>query len=409
IVAAGIIDQAPDVVNPAQLAQRFSRVFDGARATAIVRAPGRVNIIGEHTDYNEGFVLPIAIRQATWVAASARRDRTLRVYSTAFDQLVELDLASIARSGPGPSWSRYVRGLAASLLEAGVNLVGANVLIDSDLPIGAGLSSSAALEVGLARALLDICGGLLETVELALLCQRAEHLYAGVPCGIMDQFASLLARPGCALLLDCRSREYEHVPVDHAGLRFVIIDTQVRHELAQGQYAIRQQQCRAGVDYFARLEPSVRALRDVSEQMVQGHLWQLDPTVAARCAHVVSENRRVLEVVEAFKRGQLEQVGRLLVESHHSLRDQYQVSCRQLDELVQIATATPGIYGARMTGGGFGGCVLVLAETGALGPLRQAIRQRYDPLHDRPARIFQTEAAGGADYYPLQPDQETPP
>jgi galactokinase len=396
MVTARIIELVSTMVNADQLRSDFRKRFGRDEPALLVRAPGRVNLIGEHTDYNDGFVLPIATEQAVWVAAAPRSDRLVRAHSTAVDQTIEV---SLEQHPPAASqkWSNYLRGVVAMLLSAGCRLEGADLLIDSDVPVGGGLSSSAALEVGLAKALLGISGEILETIELALLCRQAEHRYAGVPCGIMDQFACLLAQAGAALLLDCRSRHYEHVGVQRRGACFVVIDTQVKHALGKSEYPLRQEQCQTGVDYFQRLDGAVRALRDVSQDMLERHVSQLDPVVAARCHHVITENRRVTEAVDAFKRGHLDVVGKLLLASHESLRDKYEVSCRELDAVVDIVAAVEGVYGARMTGGGFGGCAVVLAEEGAVEPLYEAIRTRYDPARQVPARLFRTKAAAGAE------------
>jgi len=397
MVTARIIELVSTMVNADQLRSDFSKRFGRGGPVLLIRAPGRVNLIGEHTDYNDGFVLPIATEQAVWVAAAPRSDRLVRAHSTAVDQTVEVPLEQHSPPTVGQEWSNYLRGVVAMLLSAGCRLEGADLLIDSDVPVGGGLSSSAALEVGLAKAMLGISGEILETIELALLCRQAEHRYAGVPCGIMDQFICLLAQAGAALLLDCRSRHYEHVGVQRRGACFVVIDTQVKHALGKSEYPLRQKQCQAGVDYFGQLDGAVRALRDVSQDMLERHVSQLDPVVAARCHHVITENRRVTQAVDAFKRGKLDVVGKLLLASHESLRDKYAVSSCELDAVVDIAAAVDGVYGARMTGGGFGGCVVVLAEKGAVEALYEAIRTRYDPARQVPARLLRTNAAAGAE------------
>jgi len=384
------------VVNPRNVVQQFAQYFDGAKPEVLVRAPGRVNLIGEHTDYNDGFVLPIATQQATWVAVAAGQGRTVRAHSVALNETARIDLDDPGPPGGSQRWVDYVRGVAACLISSGCRLAGADLLVDSDVPVGGGMSSSAALEVGVAKALLGISGDIVETVELALICRQAENRYAGVPCGIMDQFACLLCRKDEALLLDCRTQHYEHVRVQLPGACFVVIDTQVKHALGRSEYPLRQQQCRQGVEYFRQMDPKVKALRDVSPEMVNRHLSQLDPVVAARCHHVVTENQRVLLAVDAFKKGDLGQVGKLLLASHESLRDRYEVSCAELDSAVEAAAGVEGVYGARMTGGGFGGCVVVLAREDAVEPLTEAIENRYNRVYPEPARILTTLAAAGA-------------
>jgi len=384
-------------VNRDSVRDAFARTFEGRPPTLLVRAPGRVNLIGEHTDYNDGFVLPVATTQALYVAAAPREDRTLRVHSANIEQTQTLDLDAL-EGYRKPAWINYVRGVAAVLIGAGEPIGGADLLIDSHIPVGGGLSSSAALEVGVGKALLALYEGLVETTELATLCRKAENDYANVPCGIMDQYAVLLCQAGCALLLDCRTRTYQHVPIQRKGAHLAILDSRVKHDLAASEYPLRQQQCRQAVEYFARLDPAIRSLRDVSVQTMRRHLVQMDPVAAARASHVITENQRVLDFTEAVKRGDLAAAGACLNQSHLSLRDQFQVSCAELDDVVAIAQGVPGVYGARMTGGGFGGCAVALLRPDAVEPLRAALADRYDSSHDQPAVLMTTQPVAGADW-----------
>jgi len=382
-------------VNTETILTRFSQVFGVDVPRVIARAPGRVNLIGEHTDYNEGYVLPIAMDRATYVAARPRNDGILRVHSDLYGQTVEWPLDDL---GPPrePAWANYVKGTAAMLMRHGVELCGADLLIVSELPVGGGVSSSAALEVGTAKALLGLTDEFVQPVALALLCRQAEHEYAGSPCGIMDQFISVLGHEGAALLLDCRSQEYDHLPFNPAGASIVVMDTQVKHNIGSSEYPVRQKQCRAGVEYFRRVDPTVRALRDVSEEMLARHGQGLDGVVAARCRHVITENRRVVHAAEALRAGAFHEFGQLMTESHRSLRDDYEVSCEELDTLVDIACGVGGVYGARMTGGGFGGCAIALLEEQAIDSLRRAVKERYDRRFARPAIVYAVRAAAGA-------------
>ncbi len=383
-------------VNTETLLKQFEDVFEGRQPAVIARAPGRVNLIGEHTDYNDGYVLPIAMDRAIYVAGRARDDGRLRVRSTLYADPVEWSLDDLGRPGE-PRWANYVKGTAAVLMRHGVELCGADLLISSELPVGGGVSSSAALEVGTAKALLALVDGFVEPVQLALWCREAEHEYANSPCGIMDQFACVLSHRGCALLLDCRSRRYDHLPFAPATATVVVIDTQVKHEIGGGEYAARQRQCRAGVEFFRKIDPGVRALRDVSEELLNSHIRELEKVTAARCRHVVTENRRVVHAAEALRAGAFHEFGQLMTESHRSLRDDYQVSCEELDTVVEIACGIGGVYGARMTGGGFGGCAIALAEEDAVEPLRRAIKEKYDRRFSKPAIVYTTHAAAGAD------------
>lgn len=373
--------------------ERFAREF-GRPAEVVARAPGRVNLIGEHTDYNEGFVLPIALMQATRVAVAARTDSLAQVVSAGLEQRARWPVADWRGSG-APHWTSYIAGVAALLRQRGARLEGFDLLIESDVPVGGGLSSSAALEVATALALSMLCGDALEATELIDLCRAAEHEYAGVPCGLMDQTVSLLGRAGHALLLDCRSRTIEPIPAATGAHQFMVVDSDVRHELAAGEYARRHAECERAVAYFRQLNPAVRALRDVPLESVRAQALQMDPLLAARSLHVASEIRRTQAAAEALRHGDLAEFGRLMSESHRSLRDDYEVSCAELDELVQIALSVPGALGARMTGGGFGGCIVALLPESALPELRKRVEQGYD-RPGRTARVHAVQAGPGA-------------
>lgn len=383
-------------VNTDTILKEFAQAFEGHAPTVLARAPGRVNLIGEHTDYNEGYVLPIAMDRAIFVAARPRNDGRLRAQSTLLNETVMWPLEELG--GPGePAWANYVKGTAAMLMRHGVELCGADLLIVSELPIGGGVSSSAALEVGTAKALLALTNAFVDPVQLALLCRQAEHEFANSPCGIMDQFASLLTHEGAALLLDCRSQQFDHLPFAPEGAAIVVMDTQVKHSIGGSEYPVRQKQCLAGVEFFRQKDTSVRALRDVNEVMLARHVGQMDPTVAARCRHVVTENARVVHASEALRAGAFHEFGQLMTDSHRSLRDDYKVSCAELDALVELACGIGGVYGARMTGGGFGGCAIALVEDHAIDALTRAIKSRYDRQFDKPALVYTTRAAAGAE------------
>jgi len=382
-------------VNTETILTRFSQVFGAEVPRVIARAPGRVNLIGEHTDYNEGYVLPIAMDRATYVAARPRNDGVLRAHTDLYGQMLDWPLEDL---GPPqePAWANYVKGTAAMLIRHGVELCGADLLIVSELPVGGGVSSSAALEVSTAKALVGLTDEFVQPVALALLCRQAEHEYAGSPCGIMDQFISVLGHEGAALLLDCRSQEYDHLPFNPAGASIVVMDTQVKHNIGSSEYPVRQKQCRAGVERFQQVDPSVRSLRDVNEEMLARHGQGLDEVVAARCRHVIMENRRVVHAAEALRAGAFREFGQLMTESHRSLRDDYQVTCEELDALVEIACGVGGVYGARMTGGGFGGCAIALVEEQTIDSLHRAIKERYDRRFPKPAIVYTARAAAGA-------------
>src|SRR5690348_2376316 len=294
----------------------------------IFRAPGRVNLIGEHTDYNEGFVMPVAIEFSTWVAAAGRPDRVLGIYSENFSQAREFPLDDSAPQRQD-DWSDYVRGVAITLERAGYRLRGTNLLIRGQVPIGGGLSSSAAIEIATAFALLGIAGRTLDRTEIAKVGQRAENEFVGMWCGIMDQFIACHAMAGHALMLDCRSLEFRLAPLP-AGVRMVVGNTMVRHELAGGEYNRRRADCQEGVRHVTRILPQIHALRDVTPVELEHYGRDLPETVFRRCRHVISENIRVEQAAAALKLGDLERFGRLMAESHASLRDDYQVSCAEL-------------------------------------------------------------------------------
>jgi galactokinase len=345
------------------LTARFREMF--GTDMRIFRAPGRVNLIGEHTDYNDGFVMPAAIGFYTWIAAAKREDRILEAYSDHFDEKITFSLDAL-EGPPRKHWSDFIRGVAATFEGAGHKLSGANLVIHTEVPLGAGLSSSASLEVATALALTVPAGIAVPRLELAKLCQAAENRYVGARCGIMDQFIASFGVSGSALMLDCRSLEYQLIPVP-GDLRLVVCNSMVRHEHASGEYNRRRADCEAGVKLLAQHLPGIRALRDVGIADLEKYRDVLPETIYRRCRHVVSENQRVLDAAKALESGDRDGFGRLMYASHASLRDDYEVSCKELDLLVELASSSPGIYGARMTGGGFGGCTvnLVRAEHAA--------------------------------------------
>ena len=361
----------------------------------LFRAPGRVNLIGEHTDYNEGFVLPMALERATLVAAAPRQDRLVRVHSLNLKESAEFDL-----DRPGPTrrgiWLDYVEGVAQSLMVRGAQLRGADLAIDSDVPVGAGLSSSAALEVSVGLALLSLAGVEIDRVSLALAGQRAEHVYVGTKCGIMDQFVAALGEEGHALLIDCRELTATPLPLDTTSMVVVICDTNVHHELASSEYNTRRAECERGVSLLSEFLPGIRALRDVSVSDFEKHEERLPEPIRRRCRHVVTEDARTLAAAGALRAGELEKMGQLMVLSHESLRDDYEVSCRELDIMVEIALRIEGVAGARMTGGGFGGSTVNLVRRDALAEFREAIDREYNKATNKHPTIYVSEPGAGA-------------
>jgi galactokinase len=379
-------------MNLSEFTQQFQSRF--GRAPRIFRAPGRVNLIGEHTDYNDGFVMPAALGFSTYVAMSARPDLKLLIDSAEFPGHFEFELDRLPPQRLG-SWCDYVIGIATVLRQRGVTLHGANVLVHGEVPVGSGLSSSAALEVASAFAFVGFDSQRLPLPEIAKLCRRAENEFVGARVGIMDQFVSCMGKKDHALLLDCRSLEFKLVPIPHS-VRLVVCNTRVKHDLATGAYNQRRAECEEGTRLFAGWDSSVRALRDVSLDLLEQHGKDLPPTILKRCTHVVRENQRTLEAAQAFERGDLQRVGQLMRQSHDSLRDLYEVSCRELDVMVDSAEGLPGFIGGRMTGGGFGGCTVNLVREENAQEFASRVAERYRSATGIEPQIYQCSAEDGA-------------
>lgn len=376
----------------AELKQKFYNLYGGN--ARIFRAPGRVNLIGEHTDYNDGFVLPAAINLYTWIAVAPRDDRKLLIHSADYSESKEFSLDD-PNPHPFNHWSDHPRGVTVALEKRGHLLRGANVFIKGEVPIGGGLSSSAAIEVAMALAMQENSKLSIDRTELARLCQSAENEFVGTRCGIMDQFISCHGRKGHAILLDCLSLDYRLLPLDEE-VKIVICNTMVKHELADSQYNARREECAAGTGQLAQRLSGVRSLRDVTIDDLNRYCGDLPDAVYRRCRHVVSENARVVQAAEALERGGLEELGRLMAASHFSLRDDYQVSCVELDLMTELARKLEGVYGSRMTGGGFGGCTVNLVEAGHVEEFEYAIRKGYEQATGRTPDIYTCVAASGA-------------
>lgn len=359
----------------------------------LFRAPGRVNLIGEHTDYNDGFVLPAALDLATYVAIAPRSDRVINAHSVNMNADLVFDLDDVQQ--PAHDWTDYVRGVAVELSNSGYLLRGADIAIFSTLPMGSGLSASAALEVAFGYALLSVSGALIDRLGLAMICQRAENEFVGMRCGVMDQFISCHGVEGAALLLDCRSLEARAIPIDPA-VRIVVCNTMVHHELASSEFNLRRRDCEEAVRLLATRLDGVVALRDVTLAQLEEHAAVLPELIARRSRHVVGENQRVIEAVAALERGDFAEAGGLMNASHESLRDDYNVSCAELDLMVELARKAPGVYGARMTGGGFGGCTVSLVEAGAAAAFPEVVGPAYQKATGLTPMIFSCTPGAGA-------------
>lgn len=379
------------MLDAGSLRERFQQHY-GVSPSVIVRAPGRVNLIGEHTDYNEGFVFPVAIDRATYIAACPRSDRTVRVVSSDLNEEDAFSIDHIERSRR--PWHNYVRGVVLALRVAGHSLSGADLLIASDVPRGSGLSSSAALEVAVGYAFQTLNHLNIPGKELALLAQGAENNFVGVQCGIMDQLIAVLGRANHALLIDCRDLSYRTVPLP-PSVAVVVCDSHIPRTLAASAYNQRRQECDMAVQLLQQWYPGIRALRDVSEDQFAAHCEALPEPVRSRARHVVSENRRTLQGAEALEHGDVVAFGRLMNESHASLRDDYQVSLPDVDLLVETAQRLPGCYGSRLTGAGFGGCTVSLVERSDVETFSRDLLQAYRDATGRTATIYVCRASDG--------------
>ncbi|MGB0222034.1 MAG: galactokinase [Luminiphilus sp.] len=348
---------------------QFTATFGDDNDLQVIMAPGRVNLIGEYTDFNEGFVFPMTVDRGVYVGIRARDDQRVRVKSIRFGELIDYRLDDFEKPEPG-HWSCYVLGVVEELRLLGLVSHGFDAVIDGNLNLGAGLSSSAALETATALALQSLFGFEMSRVDVATLCQRVEHRYANVMCGIMDQFASGLGRSNHALLLDCRTLSHVNIPTHLDKYRIVIISSEVKRELASSAYNERRAQCEEGVALFRQYDPTIASLRDVTPDLFDAYGDQLSEVVFRRCRHVITENARVLDASAALAADELVQFGRLMTASHNSLRDDFEVSCDELDCLVDIANCTEGVLGSRMTGAGFGGCTVTLIHMDAIETLR---------------------------------------
>ncbi len=375
----------------AALYRHFASRFGEAPAF-LVRAPGRVNLIGEHTDYNQGFVLPLALEHSVRIALRPRHDRCVRLYSENFHQWVEFSLETFEKA---QGWGEYVKGVAWVLQEEGYTLRGWEGLLESQVPIGAGLSSSAALEVAVARAFAAVSSLPWDGKRMALLCQKAENEWVGVQCGIMDQMISALAERGHALFLDCRTLETQPVPFPSSA-RIVVMDSGTRRTLSHSAYNERRQQC----EEAARLL-QVPALRDLSPQELEQRAarMHLDHVLYRRARHVVTENERVMHTVQALQAGDMATVGALLNESHRSLDQDFEVTNQALNELAAVAREHPACYGARMVGAGFGGCAIALVKEQATEAFMEFVRQTYAQRSGYSTELYPSHPEQGAECY----------
>ncbi|QNH62076.1 galactokinase [Hymenobacter sediminicola] len=376
----------------AEVSATFQQHF-GYAAPLLVRAPGRVNLIGEHTDYNQGFVLPAAIDKEIYFAIGLTQGTDIRLVSHDLHDSCTIATGQVHRTET--QWANYLLGVVAQLQKRGVEVPGFDCVFGGNVPVGAGMSSSAAVECGLAFALNELLSLSLDKMTLAHAAQKAEHEYAGVMCGLMDQFASLFGRPGSVVRLDCRSLDFEYYPFNTEACRLVLCNSGVKHSLADSEYNKRRQECERGVEILRRHYPKVQSLRDATMTQLETHRDELGPLTFRRCSYVVQENQRVITACQHLEQQDLAAFGQQMYASHAGLRDDYEVSCEELDVLVEAARTVPGVYGSRMMGGGFGGCTINLVSPDQVENFIRQVGAVYQQRFGRDLETYQTSIVGG--------------
>jgi galactokinase len=367
-----------------KIIEKFKETFN--TDPMVVRSPGRVNLIGEHTDYNNGFVMPAAINKAIYMAVSRRDDDLIHIVSQDLDLSYLGDTANVAPSSL--HWPDYILGVVQQIQGLGYKVGGFNCVFGGDIPLGAGMSSSAALECATAFSLNELFGLKMDPLTMVKLSQKAENEFVGVKCGIMDQFASMFGRRNHVIRLDCQSLEYEYAPFNTDGIRIVLLDTNVKHSLASSEYNTRRQQCEAGVALIRAHYPEVRSLRDATLEMLDRHVAPADPLVYQRCQYVVEENLRLLAASEDLKKGDIEAFGQKMFATHEGLSRKYAVSCPELDFLVEQVKGRPGVIGARMMGGGFGGCTINLVREAVIDELVADLTPAYAKAMNKELKVY---------------------
>jgi len=384
--------------------KKFARVYGGQKASVVSRACGRVELIGGHTDYNEGFVIAAAIDKCCRVWAGLRDDRAISMYSEWADAKHQFELSESLEPIDDCRWANYGRGVAALLLKEGLQLRGANLYIASEVPLGAGLSSSAALEVSVAKAMVGISQPEVEIdpIELARICQKAENDYADSPCGIMDQITSITGKKDEVMFLDCRDLSVKYLPFDSEHCCIMIFNSMVKHQVGGGEYGNRRRQCEQACAVLNNKYPQVEALRDADESMLESVKGQMDSVLFRRARHVIDENNRVRAAAEALSRNTIAEFGRLMNESHRSARDLYQISCEQTDFLAEQICACEGVYGARLSGGGFGGSVVALVEPSEAERVAAKVGNAYKDRFGLESQIYTVKPSLGTEVVVLR-------
>jgi len=374
-----------------KIKKKFKELFN--EEPLIVRSPGRVNLIGEHTDYNYGFVLPAAIDMAVYFGISSRSDKLCTLFASDMNESYEFSLDKLLYSDR--VWPNYLIGIVDQLIKRGYKLSGFNCVFGGNIPIGAGLSSSAAIEAGLAFALNHLFNLGIDKLELVKISQKAENEFVGVNCGIMDQYINLYGEDRKALRIDCRSLEHEYFPFDYKNISIVLFNSNVSHSLASSEYNQRRKECSIGVDIIKREVHQVESLRDVSADLLKEFQNKIDPTIYRRCKYVIEENARLLKACDALKIHDLNTFGSLMYQTHEGLSNDYEVSCKELDYLVDLTLDIPKVYGSRMMGGGFGGCTINLIENEAIDEVSKYVTENYKNKFNLQANTYITKISGG--------------
>ena len=378
-------------MNSNQIVKKFKELFK--KEPLLIRSPGRINLIGEHTDYNDGFVFPAAIDKEIHFAVAKNDINMFRFYAFDLQESFELKVDDLARTKT--SWANYLLGVAAQFKKAGYTLQGIDCVFGGDIPLGAGLSSSAAIENGFAFALKEILDVQVSKIQMINMAQKAEHEYAGVMCGIMDQFASMTGKKDHAIKLDCRSLEFEYANIDLHDYEILLCDTNVKHELASSEYNTRRTECETGVQILQKYDNNITALRDVSLSLLLEHREEFDPIVYKRCEFVVKENLRVEDAFSALAKDDIKALGALMYQSHEGLRDDYEVSCKELDFLFDMAKKSDDVVGARMMGGGFGGCTINIVKKEKVKSFSEEIIRKYTKITGIEPEIYAVKITDG--------------
>ena len=378
-------------MNSDLIIKKFKELFK--KEPLLIRSPGRINLIGEHTDYNDGFVFPAAINKEIHFAVAKNDVNTFRFYAVDLQESFELKLEDLAKTKT--QWANYLLGVAAQFKKAGYALTGVDCVFGGDIPLGAGLSSSAAIENGFAFALKELLEVEVGKIEMVKMAQMAEHEYAGVMCGIMDQFASMTGKKDHAMKLDCRSLEFEYANIDLHDYTILLCNTNVKHELASSEYNTRRIECETGVKILQKYDKNINALRDASMELLEQHQKEFDSVVYKRCSYVVKENLRVEKAFSALAKNDIKALGELMYQTHEGLRDNYEVSCKELDELFDIAKNSDDVIGARMMGGGFGGCTINIVKIEKVDSFKEAVLQQYYKVNNIEPEIYTVKITNG--------------